>query len=75
MACIGHADQLISSIIPFYVNGMGCEVWIAMFRALLGGQPRASPAWACTCSFGVLPFNLIKGAILTVIAMLVITKS
>lgn len=59
-------------IIPFYVNGMGWNL-DAIFELCSAVNPSIT-GMGMYLLLGVLPFNLIKGAILTVITMLAYKK-
>jgi len=71
MACMGMLTNYFF-IIPFYVNGMGWNLE-AIFDLCSSVNPSIS-GMGSYLLLGVLPFNLIKGAVLTVITMLVYKK-
>ena len=71
MACMGMLTNYFL-IIPFYVNGMGWNL-DAIFELCSAVNPHIT-GMSMYLLIGVLPFNLIKGAILTVITMLVYKK-
>ena len=71
MACMGMLTNYFL-IIPFYVNGMGWNL-DAIFELCSAVNPHII-GMSMYLLIGVLPFNLIKGAILTVITMLVYKK-
>lgn len=59
-------------IIPFYINGMGWNL-NAIFDLCAAVNPQIS-GMGSYLLLGILPFNLIKGVILTLITMLVYKK-
>lgn len=59
-------------IIPFYINGMGWNL-NAIFDLCAAVNPNIS-GMSSYLLLGILPFNLIKGVILTLITMLVYKK-
>ena len=71
MACMGMLTNYFL-IIPFYVNGMGWNL-DAIFQMCAAVNP-AIDGMSAYLLFGILPFNLIKGVILTVITMLAYKK-
>ena len=71
MACMGMLTNYFL-IIPFYVNGMGWNL-DAIFELCSAVNPSIT-GMGMYLLLGVLPFNLIKGAILTVITMLAYKK-
>ena len=71
MACMGMLTNYFL-IIPFYVNGMGWNL-DAIFELCSAVNPHIT-GMSMYLLIGVLPFNLTKGAILTVITMLVYKK-
>ena len=71
MACMGMLTNYFL-IIPFYVNGMGWNL-NAIFDLCSAVNP-AINGMAAYLLIGVLPFNLIKGVILTIITMLAYKK-
>ena len=68
MACMGMLTNYFL-ILPFYVNGMGWNL-DAIFEMCTAVNPAINGMQAYLL-LGVLPFNLIKGVILTIITMLV----
>lgn len=71
MACMGMLTNYFL-IIPFYVNGMGWNL-DAIFELCSAVNPSIT-GMGMYLLLGVLPFNLIKGAILTIITMLAYKK-
>ena len=71
MACMGMLTNYFL-IIPFYVNGMGWNL-DAIFE-LCSAVNSHITGMSMYLVLGVLPFNLIKGVILTAITMLVYKK-
>lgn len=71
MACMGMLTNYFL-IIPFYVSGMGWNL-DAIFDLCRAVNPSINGMGAYLLA-GVLPFNLIKGFILTVITMVVYKK-
>ena len=71
MACMGMLTNYFL-IIPFYVNGMGWNL-DAIFEMCRAVNPAINGMTAYLL-IGILPFNLIKGVILTIITMVAYKK-
>lgn len=71
MACMGMVTNYFL-IIPFYTNGMGWNIE-AIFEMCTAVNPYID-GMSAYLLIGVLPFNLMKGVILTIITLLVYKK-